>query len=148
MATFHHGSIRSIPTTSANLHAFAITGHVDGDDMEAMAEYMNDVFDRTDDKVDMLLDLAGMTGRDLDAVFDGDVMKAQIRSWTKVGRYAVVAAPDRAAKMIEWADKVIPVDARAFDATEADEAWKFVEARPLNRESDAVTSATTPGAQV
>lgn len=148
MATFHHGSIRSIPTTSANLHAFAITGHVDDDDMEAMAEHMNDVFDRAADKVDMLLDLAGMTGRDLDAVFDGDVLKVQIRSWTKVRRYAVVAAPDRVAKMIEWADKVIPVDARAFDASEADEAWKFVEAQPLGRESDATTPATTRAGHV
>ena len=130
MTGFTHGSISKISTNKPNVHAFRITGHVDDDDGEAMAEYMNGVFDAADGKVDMLLDLGGMTGRDLDAMFDGDVLKAQLRSWSRVGRYAVIAAPERAAKMIEWADKVIPVDARAFDASEADAAWSFVDARP------------------
>ncbi|MFP7674004.1 STAS/SEC14 domain-containing protein [Marivita sp. S0852] len=137
MSTFKHGSISKIETTAPNLHAFRITGHVDDDDLEAMAEYMNKVFDTTEDKVDMLIDMGGMTGRDMDAMFDGDVMKAHMRSWSKVRRYAVIAAPDRAGKMIEWSDKVIPVEARAFDASEADNAWAFVGARPT---SDATTS--------
>ena len=135
---FSHGSITQIPTTSPKLHAFRITGHVDDDDMEEMAEHMNKVFDAADDKVDMLLDLGGMTGRDLDSVFDGDVMKAQVRSWSKVGRYAVIAAPERAARMIEWVDKVIPVEAKAFDAAEADAAWAFVGARPTDRQHTGV----------
>lgn len=130
MPKFSHGSITSIATDAAHVEAFAITGHVTDDDMEAMAKYVNDVFDHHDGKVDMLLDLSSMTGRDLDAIFDGDVMKAQLRSWTNVRRYAVIGGPERAAKMIEWSDKIIPVDAKAFVSGEAPAAWAFVEATP------------------
>ena len=130
MTEFSHGSVTQIPTDKQDVYAFRITGHVEDDDMEAMAEFMNKVFDAASGKVDMLLDLGGMTGRDLDAMFDGDVLKAQLRSWSSVGRYAVIAAPERAATMIEWADKVIPVEARAFDAKDADAAWSFVGTRP------------------
>lgn len=131
MSEFSHGAISKVATDNPSVHAFRIAGHVEDDDMEAMAEYMNDIFDSANGKVDMLLDLGGMTGRDLDVMFDGDVLMAQIRAWSKVGRYAVIAAPDRAAKMIEWADKVIPVEARAFEASEADAAWLFVEAKQI-----------------
>ncbi|UWR21268.1 STAS/SEC14 domain-containing protein [Sulfitobacter sp. S190] len=130
MTAFQHGSIHSIPTTTADVHAFKIEGHVDDDDMEAMSKYMNDVFDQAPGKVSMLLDLSSMTGRDLDIMFDDDVLKAQVRSWSKVARYAVIGAPESAATMIKWADKVIPVEARAFDSAEASSAWEFVGASP------------------
>ncbi|WP_281969220.1 STAS/SEC14 domain-containing protein [Roseovarius nanhaiticus] len=133
MSTFHHGSIKAIATDNPRVHAFEIVGHADDDDVEAMAEHMNEVFDRADGKVDMLLDLSAMTGRDLDAIFDGDVLKAQVRSWTKVGKYAVIGAPTRAAKIIEWADKVIPVEAKAFEADRANEAWAFVSASRISQ---------------
>lgn len=130
MTTFSHGSITAIPTDTDRVQAFRITGHVEDDDMEAMSKYMNKVFDTHDGQVDMLLDLTGMTGRDLDAMFDGDVMKAQMRSWSHVRRYAVIGGPERAEKMIEWSDKIIPVDAKTFKSEEAADAWTFVGARP------------------
>ncbi|MEM6694909.1 MAG: STAS/SEC14 domain-containing protein [Pseudomonadota bacterium] len=123
---FEHGSIKSIATDDPKVFAFEVSGHIDDDDAEAMAEYMNAVFDTAQDKVSMIVDLRGMTGRDLDAIFDGDVLKAQVRSWSKVEKYAVIGAPTHAAKMIYWADKVIPVDARAFEADQAADAWRFV----------------------
>ncbi|WP_223428127.1 SpoIIAA family protein [Tateyamaria pelophila] len=131
MKTFKHGSIEGIPTDAKHVQAFRITGHVDDDDMEKMAEHMNSVFDTTDQPVDMLLDLSAMTGRDMDAMFDGDVIRAQFRSWSKVGKYAVIGAPDSAEKLISWSNKVIPVDARTFDTQETDAAWDFVNAKPV-----------------
>ncbi|MEL7231394.1 MAG: STAS/SEC14 domain-containing protein, partial [Pseudomonadota bacterium] len=105
-------------------------GHVDDDDVEAMAEFMNDTFDKPG-KVSMLLDLTAMTGRDLDAVFDGEVLKAQFRAWKEVEKYAVIGAPESAARMIGWMDKVIPVEARAFEAADASLAWSFVGAEAV-----------------
>lgn len=128
MVNFSHGSITQIPTTKDDVYAFRITGHVDDDDVEAMAKFMNIAFDKPG-KVSMLLDLTAMTGRDLDAMFDGDVLTANFRSWSEVDKYAVIGAPEFASRMIGWMDKVIPVEARAFKADEADEAWAFIGAK-------------------
>ena len=129
MQNFAHGPITQIPTDNPRVYAFRIVGHMDDDDSEALSRYMNTVFDETD-KVDMLLDLSGLTGSDWDSMLDGDVIQSRFRSLSHVGKYAVVGAPDRAASMIRIMDKIIPVNARAFDKAEEDAAWAFVEARP------------------
>lgn len=130
MQHFSHGAITQIPTDNPKVYAFRVVGHIEDDDEEALAEYMNDAFDMND-KVDMLLDLSAYTGSDWDAMFDGDVIKSRFRALRKVGRYAVIGAPDGAARMINVMDKIIPVDAKAFPATEADAAWAFVGAKPV-----------------
>ncbi len=127
MTQFSHGSVHQIPTDAPDVYAFRVTGHIDDDTSAAMADYMNDVFDKTG-KVDMLLDLTGFTGSDWDSMLDGDVIVSRFRALSNVRRYAVVGAPDRAAKMIEFMDKIIPVEAKAFESVA--DAWAFVEARP------------------
>ncbi|MGR3486268.1 MAG: SpoIIAA family protein [Paracoccaceae bacterium] len=123
--TFAHGAIAQIPTDAPHVYAFRILGHVDDDAFDAMAAYMNDAFDRHEE-VSMLLDLRGMTGRDWDAMFSREGMIANLRSLSKVARYAAVGGPALAGAMITAMDKVIPVDARAFDADEIDAAFAFV----------------------
>lgn len=129
MTHFSAGPIAEIPTNAANVHAFRVTGHIDDDASEALAEHMNEVFDRQDD-VNMLLDLTGFTGSDWDSMLDDDVISSRFRALTHVSKYAVIGAPDRAAKMIGIMDKVIPVKAQAFDASEGAAAWAFVGATP------------------
>lgn len=128
--TFAFGPIAQIPTDRDDVYAFRITGHVDDDAAEAMAEFMNDVFDRHE-KVSMLMDLTGFTGSDWDAMLDGDVIKSRFRALTHVHRYAVIGAPERAASMIEIMDVVIPVEAKAFDTSQEEAAWAFVGAAPI-----------------
>ncbi|SIT90355.1 SpoIIAA-like [Yoonia rosea] len=130
MTHFDHGSIQQIPTDNDTVLAFQIHGHIDDDASEALAKFMNDAFDKHP-KVNMLLDMAKFTGSDWDSIFDSDVVKSRFRSLQHVGRYAVVGAPDRAAKMIALMNKVIPVEARAFDADEITQAWDFVGAQPI-----------------
>jgi len=129
MKQFSYGPIDQIPTSSPTVYAFQVSGHMSYDASEAMAEYMNQVFDQND-KISMLLDLTGFTGSDWDTMLDGDVIQSRFRALSHVDRYAVIGAPENAAKMISFMDKIIPVDARAFDASEAQAAWKFVGARP------------------
>lgn len=131
MTTFSHGPITQIPTTSPTVYAFEIKGNIDDDAAEAMAKYMNDAFDRHD-KVNMLLDLSGFTGSDWDSFLDDDVIESRFRALKEVERYAVVGAPDRAAKMIGLLDKIIPVEARAFEQTDISAAWMFVGASPTS----------------
>lgn len=130
MSNFSFGPIIQIETTSPNVYAFRVDGHIDDDASEALAAFMNDVFDKQD-KVNMLLDLSGMTGSDWDSMLDGDVIKSRFRALKHVGRYGVVGAPDRAAVMIGMMDKVIPVEAKAFDKKDIADAWAFVGAQPI-----------------
>ena len=125
MTLFSTTSVKQIATTQPNVHAFDVIGHVSSDDAEAMAEHMNVVFD-VQDKVNMLLRLNDYSGSDRLAMFDGDVIESRWRSLANVERYAVVGAPAAAATMIAVMDKLIPVDARAFDAENEANAWVFV----------------------
>lgn len=118
-------SVKQIPTTSETVFAFDVHGHVSDDDAEALAEYMNDVFDRHD-KVNMLMRLDGFTGSDKTALFDGEVIESRWRSLFDVERYAVVGAPDGASKLIDFMDKLLPVDAKSFTSAQEQEAWQFV----------------------
>lgn len=129
MTAFSYGPISEIPTNAPNVYALRIAGHVDDDASEALAEYMNDVFDKGG-KVSMLLDLSAMTGSDWDALLDGDVIESRLRALKHVEKYAVIGAPDRAATMIGIFDKLIPVDARAFKVDDVSQAWAFVGAQP------------------
>ncbi|QBF32644.1 STAS/SEC14 domain-containing protein [Thalassococcus sp. S3] len=130
MAPFSHGSIQQIMTDTPSVYAFRIAGHIDDDASEALAKFMLCVFERHDEKVDMLMDLTAFTGSDWDSLLDGDVIASRFKSLSEVRRYAVVGAPENAAKMIGFLDKIIPVEAKAFDASESDAAWRFVGARP------------------
>ncbi len=126
MSLFNSGPIQQIETTSPSLYAFRIDGYIDDNASEALAEFMNAAFDRHEEKVDMLLDLTNFTGSDWDSMFDGDVIKSRFRSLSEVNRYAVIGAPTRAQKMIEFFDRFISVEAKAFSAAEAGDAWAFV----------------------
>ena len=131
MTTFSHGPITQLQTTSPRLYAFAVTGHIDDDASDALAKYMNDAFDRHEEKVDMLLDLSAFSGSDWDSFLDMDVITSRFRALTNVDKYAVVGAPDRAATMIGLMDKIIPVQARAFDKDDMAAAWDWLgEPRP------------------
>lgn len=130
METLAKRSVRQIRTTENTVYAFVISGQVDDDAAEAMATVMNEAFDRHD-KVSMLLDLSAFTGSDWESFLERDVIRSRWRSLSHVERYAVIGAPDYAARMIATMDKLIPVDARAFHAGERDAAWQFVGAQAL-----------------
>lgn len=126
---FTSPSIRQIPATVPTVFAFCITGEVTANDMKGMAAFMNDQFD-AHDEVSMLLIFDGFEGRAFGAGANWETMKSQVRSLGQVARYATVGAPDAASDMIEAMDKVIPVDARAFDRADEAAAWSFVGATP------------------
>lgn len=130
MPQFSYGPITEIETDTPTVHAFRVSGHIDDDASEALAKHMNAIFDRTD-KVNMLLDLTAFTGSDWDSMLDGDVIASRFRALRHVERYAVVGAPEKAANMIDFMDKIIPVHAKAFDASQIAQAWDFVGAQSI-----------------
>ena len=125
----HSGAIRQIPVDAPAVYAFRITGDVSAADLKAMATTMNDAFDsRT--SVSMLLIFDHFEGTEAGVGFDMETLRSQFRALAKVDKYAVVGAPAAAAMLISVMDKVMPTDARAFDASEEMSAWRFVGAAP------------------
>ena len=122
-------SLTQIATSRPDLFAFRITGEVSREDMTAMAEYMNDIFDRHEDKVDMLMIFDRYEGAETGASLSWESLKSRFRSATNVGRYIVVGAPDAAEGMIEIMDHLIPVKAETFDEEIA--AWRALDAEAV-----------------
>jgi len=114
-------SITEVETSRADLFAFRIDGEVSRDDMSAMADYMNDVFDRFE-QIDMLMIFDRYEGAEAGASLSWETLKSRFRSLSKVGRYLVVGAPERAAELIEIMDNLIPVKAETYDDEAA--AWR------------------------
>ncbi|MEM7632867.1 MAG: STAS/SEC14 domain-containing protein [Pseudomonadota bacterium] len=122
-------SITQVQTSRPDLYAFRITKKVSGEDMEAMAEHMNDAFDRHDEKVDMLLIFDRYDGAETGATWNWASLKSRFKSVTNVGRYVVVGAPDAAKDLIDTMSAVIPVDAEAFDDEAV--AWRALGAEAV-----------------
>ncbi len=123
-------TIRQIAVTSPDVYAFRIRGEVAADDLQAMAETMNDAFD-VQPTVSMLLIFDQYIGVETGAGFDLETLTSQFRSLAKVDKYAVVGAPRIASIMINVMDKVIPTDARTFESAEEPLAWEFIGAQPV-----------------
>lgn len=130
MSGFSRGAVTEIANDADDVCAFRVDGSVDAEASKALAEYMNDVFDRTGTKVHMLFDLRGFDSSEASGLFDTEVLRSRLRAVSKVGKYAVVGAPEAAERMIETMDRIIPVDARTFGSDRIDAAWDFVGARP------------------
>jgi hypothetical protein len=122
-------SVIEIKTSRPQLFAFRINGEVSRDDMSAMAEYMNNIFDGHDEKVDMLMIFDRYEGAEAGASMGWESVKSRFRSVSNVGRYVVVGAPDAAENMIEIMDHLIPVKAETFDEEAA--AWRELGAEAL-----------------
>jgi hypothetical protein len=124
-------TVQQIATTSPDVYAFRLRGEVMADDLRAMAETMNAAFD-VQPAVSMLLIFDAYEGVETGAGFDVQTLTSQFRSLVKVDKYAVVGAPGFASGMINVMDKIIPTDARTFDAGDEAMAWDFVGARPAD----------------
>ncbi len=118
-------TVIEVANNRANLFSFRITGEVTHDDMTAMAEYVNDIFD-DHDEVDLLMIFDRYDGAAAGAGLSWESIKSRFRSLMKVNRYVVVGAPDSAEALIEAMSTVIPVKAKTFDEELA--AWRYLDA--------------------
>jgi hypothetical protein len=121
-------SIIQIRTSRPDLYAFRINGQVSRDDMNAMAEVMNEAFSAKE-KVDMLLIFDRYDGAETGASFGWESIKSRFRSVSNVNRYVVVGAPDAADSMIKTMGSILPVDAETYDTEEP--AWRSLQAEAV-----------------
>jgi len=126
------GKITEIPTSEPHVFAFTLSGELSQSDLVSMAEKMLGGFERHS-LVNMLLFFEDYEGVDLASGAHTAVIKAQLKGVSKVDKYAVVGAPDIAAKMVGLSDLIMPIASDSFHADEADLAWAFVGARPSQK---------------
>ncbi|MEL7130643.1 MAG: STAS/SEC14 domain-containing protein [Pseudomonadota bacterium] len=122
-------SITQVKTSRPDLYAFRITKMVTQEDMEAMAEVMNDAFDRHEDKIDMLLIFDRYDGAESGATWGWEALKSRFKSVTNIRRYVVVGAPDSAEDLIETMAKIMPIEAETHDTEVA--AWRSLDAEAI-----------------
>ncbi|MBU2360559.1 MAG: STAS/SEC14 domain-containing protein [Alphaproteobacteria bacterium] len=124
MTTIH--GVVPLPTDYDHVYAFDITGNLDATGMGEMGQILNAAFDSQPGKINVLLRFKDFDDSDAGVGINLSAIKAQMRSLTHVGRYAVVGAPAGASGMISFFNHIIPVDARTFDEGEEQAAWDFV----------------------
>lgn len=120
-----YGSINRVPSGRADLLAFRVSGRINKAAIQGMAEQALQAFDQFE-TVDMIVLMEEFQGLTIGASFDPTNLWSQMRSLAKVNRYAVVGAPDVAEGMITLMDRFIPVEARAFDSDQKNDAWRWV----------------------
>lgn len=124
-------TVVQIPTTDPAVRAFRIAGEVDSDAMAGMGETMNAAFD-AHDSVRLLLIFDRYDGSTAGAAFSAEALKAQLRSLSKLEKYAVVGAPEGVAETIETAGDWTGVETGTFARDDEAAAWRFVGAEARN----------------
>jgi hypothetical protein len=133
-----------VPTTDSSVLAFEFSGRVESEDIETMANEVDDAYDRHD-SISLILLFHDWQGAEVSATFDPDVVATQFKALSNVDRYAVVGAPDAAQSMIDVMDHVIPVDAETFEADEEEAAWSFIGARRAGDDGPGSTPSAVGG---
>lgn len=90
-----------------------------------MAEVVNDAIEQ-DGELRLLLDLRRTEKFELGAFLSPKGFLTSVRSIGPVSRYAVVGAPAIAAAAVESFGTILPLESRAFDASEMIEARNWV----------------------
>lgn len=98
---------------------------LDRKQVEGMARVVEAAIESTDD-LRLLLDLRATRRFKPDAFLCAKGFLASIRSIGPVTRYAVVGAPGLAAVAVEAFGKILPLEARAFEATDLARAQSWV----------------------
>lgn len=122
-------SILQVATSRSDLYAFRIVQEVSAEDMEAMSELMNSVFDSHEGKVDMLMIFDRYDGAETSAGWSWESLKSRFKSLSNVNRYVVVGAPESARDMIDFMGRLIPVQSETYDSEVA--AWRSLDAEAV-----------------
>lgn len=126
-ASAEDGGIRVVEDGSNGLLVFEIDGKMSEQGVDAVFA----AFDRaveTHGKINLLLRVKDYEGFDLGILADRDTMTSKLGAIGKVGRYAIVGGPCWMRAMAQSMGPLLPLQIRAFDASEEDaaRAWARV----------------------
>lgn len=123
-------AIARVPTDRANMLAFRITDKVRPGDAKAIMGFLSDAYQRHD-KIDLMVIVDDFEGFEPQILFDAATWSAKRESLSRVRRYAVVGGPSFIRNAASFFGAFIPVEIKAFERHEEEEAWQWLNAAPL-----------------
>lgn len=123
-------AIIRVPTDRANMLAFRIRDRVQSGDARAIMGFLGDAYQRHD-KIDLMVIVDDFDGFDAQILFDAGTWSSKRESLSHVRRYAVVGGPAFIRRAAGFFGAFIPVEIKAFERHEEDEAWQWLNAAPL-----------------
>ncbi|MDM7921570.1 MAG: STAS/SEC14 domain-containing protein [Pyrinomonadaceae bacterium] len=118
-------SIHFLQTTSDNVFAYEVNGRVRERDIKNAVEQMKPFFAKQD-KINVLARVKGLSGFDILAFIDDDLIRLKFRAPAKIEKYAVVGAKPWMRNLVELFNPIISTEIRTFEADEEDAAWEWV----------------------
>ena len=123
-------AIVRVPTDRANMLAFRIRDRVQASDARAIMGFLNDAYQRHD-KIDLMVIVDDFDGFDAQILFDAGAWSSKRESLSHVRRYAVVGGPAFIRSAAGFFGAFMPVEIKAFERDDEDEAWQWLNAAPL-----------------
>lgn len=123
-------ALRLIPTTRPDVYAFEWDGRASTDDIAAFVRLLREEFDKHD-AVRVLARIKRFEGFDSAVLAKGELLSFKLRAAGKVQRYAIVAGPNWMKRYGVGIGALLGVEMRYFEASEEDQAWAWIGARPV-----------------
>ncbi|AAX74713.1 hypothetical protein AKO53_01180 [Brucella abortus] len=122
--------IRSIPTSRDDVFAFAIEGHLDDASLENLYGLLDAAYE-THEKIDLLIRLTGYEGVDWVSAFSESMLSIRSKSLKHLRRYAIIGGPLWIQASITLVQPFLSIEVRAFDPDEEQDAWEWLDAKPV-----------------
>ena len=126
----HGPAIKIIETDRPDAFGFELNGHAGKAELDAVAAHFLEAL-QGKDRVRMLGRIRRLGGFDLGGLFTGDYFAMKRGFLARLDRYAVVGGPAWLKTMLATLDPLFKVEIRHFDEDLEDEAWAWLEARPV-----------------
>ncbi|WP_114951324.1 STAS/SEC14 domain-containing protein [Sphingosinicella terrae] len=125
----HGAAIRIIDTDRPDVLAFAMDGHVDRAEMDAVtAHFLSAIEGKT--KIRMLGRIGDIGGFEMSGLFTGDYFAMKRTFLERMERYAIIGGPAWLRTTLNALAPLFKVEIRHFDTQEEDAAWSWLGARP------------------
>lgn len=118
-------AVAQIGTSREDLIALRVTGGIDAEQMDALARFLNSVFDERD-TVDLLIVFDRYIPAAPADTFDWDAIKAWFRAGDSLRRYIVVGDGAHVNELLDGLSSILPLTPEIFD--EELSAWRALDA--------------------
>ncbi len=126
----HAAGLKLFATTRPDTFAFDWDGSISAEDMRAVTDDLNSAMD-VHGKIRLLGRILHLGGISPVALLQSGLFTLKVQGWRKVDRYALVGGPGWVKSYAGFIGSTFGVNVRHFEAEREQEAWDWLEAKPL-----------------
>jgi len=123
-------ALRVLPTTRDDTYAFIWNGRISAEDAVEFEKAFRPVLERPG-KIRLLGRIDRLGGIAAGAITESGLLPLKRKLLRKIERYAIVGGPPWLQRYIGFLRPWIKIEVRHFDSAAEDDAWTWLEARPL-----------------